>query len=127
MPTVLILTPFYSPESNAAAKRLTALAEHLATDQRQVKVVTQLPHHPENRIHAGFEHQTGSSLMGDVEVTRVRPWLVDRGSLVVRLIAELRFCLLLLPKILKEKPSILIASSPYMFLGPLGYAYSRLI
>lgn len=126
MPTVLILTPFYYPESNAAAKRLTALADHLATENRKIKVVTQLPHHPENRIHPGFEHQTGTSDVGAIEVSRIKPWLVDRGSLPVRLIAELRFSLMALPKVLKEKPAVLIASSPYMFLGPLGYIYSRL-
>ena len=89
---VALLTPNYRPESNAASQRLTSLAEHLARSGHHVTVVTLQPHYPQNRIYAGFD--TRSPAVADVEgvrVVRIRPWLVPKGNLLLRLLSEALF------------------------------------
>lgn len=124
--TIVLVAPHYYPESNAGGRRITALAEELAKRNWRVRVITQLPHHPQNRIFDGYDVRSPhTTCENGVEITRLRPWIVPNGSLALRLLSELHFCLRVLPHLLRSTPSILLASSPYMFLGPLGLTVSR--
>lgn len=118
---VLLLTPNYRPESNAGAHRLTSLAEYLADVGQEVVVVTLQPHHPQNRIYDGYDVRSPHIAdVNGVRVVRIKPWLAPKDSLVLRLLAESLFCLQTLPYLLREPTDVILASSPYMFLGPVG-------
>src|SRR5690554_6100511 len=100
MPSVTILAPNYYPESNAGAKRITRLAEHLAATGWEVEVFTMLPHHPQNRVYEGYAGLGGSTTKEKgVQVTRIRPWIVAKDNLLLRLIAETMACVKLAWKI----------------------------
>lgn len=123
MSSITIVVPHFAPESNAGAKRLTALADFLVTKGWRVEVVTQLPHQPQNRIFAGYDevatpHVTES---GSLKVIRLKPWIVSKQSLVLRLLSEFDFTLRAFPHILRGRTDVILTSSPYMFLGPLAY------
>lgn len=126
---ITLITPNYFPETNAGAKRITRIAEHLASSGWAVNVITLLPHHPQNRVFTGFEKQGGVTRTEEgVSVTRLRPWIVPKGNLAVRLIAESVACIRMAAFELKrkERSDIYLASSPFMFLGPTGLLVSLL-
>lgn len=129
MPSITIIAPNYFPETNAGAKRITRLAEHLVRTGWEVTVYTVLPHHPQNRIYVGYEDLANSTRVEKgVTVTRVRPWLVAKDNLVMRLIAESLATLKLAARILGngQFSDLYFVSSPYMFLGPAGLFISKL-
>jgi len=125
--TIVLMAPNYRPESNAAAHRLTALAEGLADSGWEVTMVTALPHYPQYRLYDGYD-VPGPMITseGNVRVIRLRPWIVSKASLPLRLISELWFGLKALTHVLKARPDVVLASVPYMFLGPLGLLGARL-
>jgi glycosyltransferase involved in cell wall biosynthesis len=123
----VLLTPHYAPESGAAAHRLTAIARGFAARGWAVRVVTALPHHPQNAVYDGYDVRAPWVRNEDgVEVVRLRPWLVPRSNLALRLLVELVFCLRALPHAVAWRPDAVLASSPYLFFGPVGWLAARL-
>lgn len=123
MRSLTLLTPHFAPESNAGAKRATAMAELLVSRGWKVTVITQLPHYPDNRLHDGFDRVSPFvEESGRLKVVRLRPWMVAKGSLLLRMLSETLFTVLAAPHVLRAGSSVLLASSPYMFLGPAGLA-----
>lgn len=121
MKSIAIATPHYHPETGAAARRLTALAEHLASHGWRVRVVTLLPNHPQNRVYDGFDRRSGEmTVEHDVEVVRLRPWLVPKDNLAMRLAAETAFSVNAVSKLARSGADVILTSSPYMGLGPAG-------
>lgn len=124
---ITLLAQNYYPETNSAAKRITAAAEYLAHRGWRVRVVTLLPHYPQNRIYEGYDVPTPFARRENgVEVVRLRPWIVPKASLALRLLSETLFSLQAFGRALRCRSDVLLASSPYMFLGPLGLLAARL-
>jgi colanic acid biosynthesis glycosyl transferase WcaI len=122
-----ILSPHYEPETGAAARRTTSLARFAASRGWRVSVITAQPHHPLNRVYDGFQGITATEVdEAGVEVTRIRPWLPRNQSLSLRLASESLFCVRALRHLVRARPSVVLASSPYMFLGPTGLLAARL-
>lgn len=127
MSSITIVVPHFAPESNAGAKRITALADFLVTRGWNVVVVTQLPHQPQNKIYAGYDVVTPHvTETGGLKVIRLKPWIVSKQSLVLRLLSEFVFTLRAFPHLLRGRTDVILASSPYMFLGPLAYLVALL-
>lgn len=127
MPSITLLTPHYFPETSAGAKRCTDTAEFLASRGWQVTVLTLLPHYPQNKIYEGFDKPTPlTTTEKGVKVIRLRPWIIPRANLLLRLLAETYFVLQTLAHSFWQKSDVILASSPYMFLGPGGLLASRL-
>ena len=125
--SIIIVTPHYAPETNAAARRARAIAGHLASSGWGVRVITLLPHYPQNRIYEGYTQAHGSyKREGGVEILRFRPLIVQRANLFLRLIPEAAFTLKVFKRLLATDADVVLASSPYMFLGPAGLLASRL-
>ena len=119
MKTITLVTPHYAPESGAAAKRLTAIAEFLVSKGWQVTVLTLLPNYPENKIYAGFDVPVPDRREEKgVKVIRLRPWFVPRANLPLRLMAETLFSIQTFYHLLTLESGVILASSPFMFLGP---------
>lgn len=127
MKSITIVSPNYHPESNAGAKRTTAVAQHLAKSGWQVSVVTNLPHHPQNELYAGFDLSSPDVRTEEgVVLVRLRPWLVPKANFAARLLSESLFTLKAARELLKRRADVIWVSSPYMFLAPLGLFMSRL-
>lgn len=127
MKSITIAAPYYHPETGAAAKRVTAMAKYLVEHGWPVTVVTLFPHHPQNRIYAGFDGPSPrQSSENGVTVIRIRPWIVPKANLALRLLSETLFSLQVAVSILRQKTDVVLASSPYMFLGPMGLLVGRL-
>jgi len=125
---VALVAPHYRPETNAAAHRVTALAESLAAAGRQVTMITTLPHYPQYRVYDGYDVPGRMETEeGGVRVVRLRPLIAPKTSLPLRLLAELWFCLRAYMLLLRARPDVVVASSPYMFLGPMGLLAARLV
>lgn len=125
--SIVLLAPNYRPESNAAAHRLTALAEGLADSGWEVTMLTALPHYPQYRLYDGYDVPGPMiTVERNVRVVRLRPWIVPKASLPLRLLSELWFGLKALAHLVRSKPDVVLASVPYMFLGPLGQLGARL-
>jgi colanic acid biosynthesis glycosyl transferase WcaI len=126
VPSLSIVTPNYHPETNAAARRMTALAEQLVARGWTVHVITQLPHYPQNAIYEGWQVETPHVAMErGVSVTRLRPWIVGRTSLPLRLLAESRFCLAAASHLRRLRTSAVFGSIPFMFIAQLILAVGR--
>jgi glycosyltransferase involved in cell wall biosynthesis len=127
MKAILILSPQYHPETGAAARRITDMAEFLANKGWKVSVITQAPHYPQNSIYEGYGLQSPDiRIEQGVEVVRLNPWIVPRSNLALRLLSESLFCVKALVQGLRRKSDVILASSPYMFLGPTGLLLARL-
>ena len=121
------MAPNYYPESGAGAKRVTAIAQHCEKQGWRVKVITLLPHHPHNQIYAGYDGPSlESQIENGVEVIRIRPRLLSRTNIGLRLWSELIFSIQAATGVLSHNTDVILASSPYMFLGPAGLLLSRL-
>ena len=126
MASVILAVHNYTPETNAAAKRATATAEYLARQDWQVTVITLLPHHPQNTLYEGYDVRAPHiTLEKGVRIVRLRPWLVPKDSLALRLLSETIFSLQVFAHLFRHRYDLVFASSPYMFLGPLSLLASR--
>jgi colanic acid biosynthesis glycosyl transferase WcaI len=126
-PSVAILCANYAPESNAAARRITDLAHGLEAAGWSVEVVAQAPHHPQNRLFPGYGHRYRTIDREDnLTVVRYRPWIVPKGNFLLRFASELLFAVQAAVRAAARRPDLILASSPFMFLGPLGLLAARL-
>ena len=126
--SILILSSHYHPETGAGAKRATSFAEYLATKGWKVTVITLLPNYPFRKVYDGYVQRTPYiNIEKGVKVVRLKPLLVPRDNLFLRLIAELSFSLrAFLYGLREERADILLTTTPYMLLGPLGCLLARL-
>ncbi len=116
-----LLTPHFAPETGAGARRWTSLAMELRDMGWSITVVTLLPHHPAMRIAEGYDVPTPFVRSEDgLEVVRVRPRLASGGNLAGRLLGEARFAWRASALARSRDADVIVASSPYFFLGPAG-------
>lgn len=127
MKSIVLVTPHFRPETGPAAKRSTTLAEHLAGLGWKVTVVSTLPHYPQDEIFQGYDVRSPLVTNEEgIEVVRIRPWIVSRSKAPLRLLSETVFGLLAAGQIVRRPGRIILCSSPYMFLGPIGLLAARL-
>jgi len=125
--SVAIVIPHYFPETNAAAKRAQSLAQTLAQKGFHTSVITQAPNYPQGKVYDGYDKKaTIVSFEGGVRVIRVRPWIVSKNSLGLRLLSEMLFIFKAAVNCLKIRPDLIYASSPYMFIGLAFWVLARL-
>lgn len=126
--SILIISSHYYPETGAGAKRATSFAEFLAQKGWKVAVITALPNYPFNEIYEGYDQETPYiNFENGVRVVRLKPVLVPRENLVLRIVAEFIFSLRVLFVALKlKKARVLLVTTPYMLLAPAGYLLSKL-
>jgi colanic acid biosynthesis glycosyl transferase WcaI len=127
-PYVVIVCQNLAPEANAAARRITDLARHLVAAGWVVRVVTQAPHHPLNRVFPGYGHQRKTTTVEDgVTVVRYRPWITPKANYVLRFASEALFAVQSALHLFRQRPALILTSSPYMALGPMGLAVAKLV
>ncbi|MCL6572486.1 MAG: glycosyltransferase family 4 protein [Bacillus sp. (in: Bacteria)] len=127
MNSIIIVTPNYTPETCAAAKRITATAEYLNKHGWKVTVITVAPHYPQNCIYEGYGKKfLEISIENQVKVVRFRPWIVPKSNLILRLFSETLFSLQAAWYIFRCRSSVVMSTSPYMLLGPFCLLASRI-
>jgi len=127
---VLFLSHFFWPETGAASKRITGLAEQIAVQGHEVGVVTGMPNYPTGQVEVSYANKLW--LYENYKNIKVyRSWIyasAKKGSLR-RLLNYFSFVLsslIHLPRLL-GKYDVVVTSSPPLFLGISGVIYSRLL
>jgi len=115
---ILIVSQYFSPDITAAAHRLTDLRNFLQGQGQQVDVITSFP------------HKVKIQLQGEPEPDIVRVKLpVGATSTFARLWEQSLFAAKALAAYLvnfrKRRYKVVIASSPPLFVGVVGYVLSR--
>jgi len=124
--SILFITFSYPPETSAPANRLGYLSKYFANKGWDTTTVTQLPHYPQNKIYDGYENKDGLSKTDDeVNVFRVKPWIVNKDNFTLRVLSEIRFCWKAYFAMRREKYDFVYASCPYMFIAFTGYFISK--
>lgn len=120
MPSVLILTQYYPPETGAPQNRLSSLAKHLQLLGMDVSVLTAMPNYPAMQIQKGYE---GKWYMKDSfeGITVHRSWIFVKksNSIAIRLLNYFSFVFsaLICGLFKVKKHDIIICESPPLFLG----------
>jgi len=120
VPSVLILTQYYPPETGAPQNRLSSLAKHLQLLGMDVSVLTAMPNYPAMQIQKGYEGKwyVKDSFEG---ITVYRTWIFVKksNSIVIRLLNYFSFVFsaLICGLFRVKKHDIIICESPPLFLG----------
>lgn len=126
MKSITIVSPIYHPETNAGAKRSTAIAEFLAKKGWKVTVLTVLPHHPQNKIYDGYDVRTPfAETINGVDIYRLRPWIVAKNNFIFRLLSEALFSLQAFFYLLRHSADVILATCPYILAGPLSLVAAK--
>lgn len=120
MPSVLILTQYYPPETGAPQNRLSSLAKYLQLLGMDVSVLTAMPNYPAMQIQKGYEGKwyIKDSFEG---ITVHRSWIFVKksNSIAIRLLNYFSFVFsaLFCGLFKVKKHDIVICESPPLFLG----------
>ncbi len=128
-PAALLLSSNYPPELGPAPRRGTLLTEALLDAGYCVTVVTWQPNHPQRRVWPAHRRWlTRFTVLENVEIVRVRPVIGPSRWLLARGLAELLSCLLMIGAsfLVARRWNLVVATSPSMFLGPLGAFFARM-
>jgi glycosyltransferase involved in cell wall biosynthesis len=124
MANITIVTQFFPPETNAAANRISSLAEALSK-RFQVVVHTLMPGYPSPELYGGVDIKNLDSRFS-FQIHRLRHFHPHRPSLLRRGLNELQMSFQLLIKAWWEPTDLIVVSSPSMFLGLVGWLLARL-
>ena len=100
--TILVITERYYPENFL----INDLVSQLAMDGTCVRVLTQVPSYPGDRLYPGYENRTGKKLENGVSVTRFKTVLGYKRSLVKKIINYLSFMLRASLLVLRESRNV---------------------
>ncbi len=120
MPSILILTQYYPPETGAPQNRLSSLAVHLKNMGWQVSVLTAMPNYPQMRVHDSYKGKLYvKENVDDITVHRTWLYVSESKRFVRRLINYFSFVFTaLLAGLFKvKKHDIILCESPPLFLG----------
>lgn len=123
---ITIISFSYPPESGAAAKRISSIANYLREHDWKVHVVTNAPHYPQDEIYDGYgRKRIDRRVENDIEVIRIKPLSLNRKNLIIRFISEFYFSLTASLMSLRQKSQIIYGTTPYLFIGITGLFASR--
>ena len=124
---ILFFSHFYTPEGNAPATRVSALAERWVAAGHEVTVVTCAPNVPNGVVYEGYKNAYAEEMLNGVKVIRVWTSIHPHGGAMKRLLSYGTYFLSALWASLKlPKPDVCIATSPQIFTGYAGVWYKRL-
>lgn len=129
---ITILCSSFPPETGAAPGRMGHLAELLQQEGFAVTVIAAMPNYPTGRIFRGYR---GKLWHKDIwkGIPVYRHWLIpshsnNRLHRVISLLSyTLSLFLLVLPRLVRLRPQLLILSSPPFVTGYCGLLLARLI
>lgn len=120
MPSILILTQYYPPETGAPQNRLSSLAWHLKNFGMDVSVLTAMPNYPAMKVKEGYEGRWYHKETID-GITVHRSWIFVKKTnrVVLRLLNYFSFVFtsLFIAIFKLKRYDIIICESPPLFLG----------
>lgn len=120
MPSVLILTQYYPPETGAPQNRLSSLAKYLKKLGMDVTLLTAMPNYPKMEVFEGYKGKWHVKEEKDGIVIH-RSWIYTRKSksIIWRLVNYFSFVFssFLVGLFSIRKHDIVICESPPLFLG----------
>lgn len=124
---ILFFSHYYSPEGNAPATRVSALAERWAAAGHEVTVVTCAPNVPNGVVYEGYRNRKTVETLRGVKVVRVKTYIAANKGAVKRMFNFVSYFFSALWTALRlPKPDVAIATSPQIFCGYAGVWYKRL-
>lgn len=119
---ILFLTHYYTPEGNAPATRVSALAERWVKMGHDVTVMTCAPNVPEGVVYEGYHNRwTVKEEINGVKVIRVWTYIAANKRTVRRILNYLSYMFsAFIHGLFLPKPDIMIATSPQFFCGWAG-------
>ena len=125
---ILFLSHYYSPEGNAPATRVSALAERWAKAGHEVTVVTCAPNVPSGVVYDGYSNRwCAQEKLNGVNVVRVWTYLAANKGAVKRMFNFITyFTSAVYRSLLLKRPDVVIATSPQIFCGYAGVWVHRL-
>jgi colanic acid biosynthesis glycosyl transferase WcaI len=118
---VAVLAQFFPPETLAGANRVAALVDALA-ERSDVRVAAPHPSYPDP---AAYVSAPPPELPDRVRLVRVPSFSGQSRAWPARAFAEVRMALRVARAATAEPPDVVVASSPSMFLGPVGLLAAR--
>lgn len=122
---IAILGLNYAPEPTGISPYTTRLAEQLAAEGHDVRVVTGFPHYPEWKLKEGYSGWRRTEVINGVRVKRLRHFVPNRLNNLHRLHLELSFGVRLLFT-RWNRPDVLLVVSPALFSTAFVLARARL-
>ena len=124
---ILFFSHYYSPEGNAPATRVSALAERWASAGHEVTVITCAPNVPNGVVYEGYRNRKTVEMVRGVKVVRVKTYIAANKGAVKRMFNFVSYFFSALWTALRlPKPDVVIATSPQIFCGYAGVWYKRL-
>ena len=119
---ILFLTHYYTPEGNAPATRVSALAERWVKMGHEVTVMTCAPNVPDGVVYEGYRNRwTTREVINGVKVIRVWSYIAANKRTFRRIMNYTSFMWsAFLHGLFLPKPDIMIATSPQFFCGWAG-------
>ena len=119
---ILFLTHYYTPEGNAPATRVSALAERWIKMGHEVTVVTCAPNVPDGVVYEGYHNKwTVREEINGVKVIRIWTYIAANKGTVRRILNYVSYMIsAFIHGLFLPKPDIMIATSPQFFCGWAG-------
>jgi colanic acid biosynthesis glycosyl transferase WcaI len=127
---ILVVGMNYAPEIAGVGRYTGDLAQELAQRGHDVAVVTTPPHYPGWRVHASHRNRYSREMVAGVLVHRCPLFLREKMRGLWRLVAPLSFAIssapVILWRILRDRPEVVLCVEPTLFSVPAVAIGSRL-
>ena len=125
---ILFLSDRFPPERDAASSRVYERAVHWVRWGHDVTVLTCAPNHPEGRVYPGFRNDWYSeSDMDGIRVVRLKTYIAPNEGTYRRVADFLSYMASsFVAGVLRERPDVVVASSPQIFTAVSGWAQGAL-
>jgi colanic acid biosynthesis glycosyl transferase WcaI len=126
---ILFLSHFYPPEMGGAAARISGLAKWLVKFGHEVTVITGYPNYPTGNIYPDYKKKKNKiEYIENVKILRAKVLPVSYASFFVRLLNYFTLFFTALWVSIKKRNDfdIIIASSPPLTMGMLGFVLSKI-
>ncbi|MBE6411883.1 MAG: glycosyltransferase family 4 protein [Opitutales bacterium] len=119
---ILFLTHYYTPEGNAPASRVSALAERWAKDGHDVTILTCAPNVPNGVVYEDYKNKfSQTEVINGVKVVRVWTYIAANKGTLRRIMNFVSYMIMAFMRgLFMKRPDILIATSPQFFCGWAG-------
>lgn len=125
---ILYISQYYPPEMGAPSQRVSELSKFWVKQGYQVSVITGMPNHPDGIIHAKYKTEYFKEEWIDgVRVLRVFLYVTANKGIIKRVFSFISFTITsLFVGLFMNKPDIVIATSPQLFVGISGLFIAKL-